>query len=152
LQPVGYPADWLIAQRLIDTDPAGGDALLLPWAAYRGYPWNGGAAVLDPWPRLLSRPVIRDDGVQVGGLRLAPEDSRARELDHLIRSAAPLTAALRQAGVRYVIVDAPAVGSPDPTVVGPAGAYPFVGRLPGCEVVFARPDLIVYWLPQSPRG
>ncbi len=147
LQPVGYPADWLTAQRLIDTDPAGGDALLLPWAAYRGYPWNEGAVVLDPWPRLLSRPVIRDDGVQVGSLRLAPEDPQARELDHLVRSAAPLTAALRQAGVRYVIVDAPADSSHDLTVGRPADAYPFASRLPGCQVVFARPDLIVYRLP-----
>jgi hypothetical protein len=151
LQPVRYPADWVTAQRLIDTDQAPGNVLLLPWAAYRGYLWNDSRAVLDPWPRLLSRLVIWNDGVQVGNLRLAPEDPQARGLDHLIRSTVPLTAALRRAGLRYVIVDAPADGSRDLTAGRQVGAYPFASRLSGCQVVFARADLVVYRLPRTPR-
>ena len=39
--PGAYPADWLRARQVIDGDPAPGSVLLLPWAAYRRYPWNG---------------------------------------------------------------------------------------------------------------
>ena len=42
----------------IDASPVRGSVLLLPWAAYRNPAWNGGRALLDPWPRLLARPVI----------------------------------------------------------------------------------------------
>ena len=84
--PGQYPADWLAARPLIDADRAPGSALLLPWAAYRRFGWNHGEAVLDPWPRLLQRPVICNDGVQVGSTRIPPEDAQARLLNALITS------------------------------------------------------------------
>jgi hypothetical protein len=80
LRPAWYPGAWLAAARTIDESPAPGDVLLLPWAAYRRPGWNGGAAVLDPWPRLLSRAVIWNDGTQVGNIRMLPDDPRARQL------------------------------------------------------------------------
>ena len=43
--------------------------------------WNGGRTVLDPWPRLLSRPVIWNDGPRVGRVSLRPDDPAARALD-----------------------------------------------------------------------
>ena len=139
LRPVQYPADWLAARQLIDADQAPGSALLLPWAAYRRFGWNHGEAVLDPWPRLLQRPVIFNDGVQVGSTRIPPEDAQARILNALITSGAPLTARLRRAGVRFVIVDA--------GFGGRAGRYPFLNRLPGARVLLAGPGLAVYSLP-----
>ena len=139
LRPVQYPADWLAARQLIDADRAPGSALLLPWAAYRRFGWNHGEAVLDPWPRLLRRPVIFNDGVQVGATLIPPENEQARLLNALITSGAPLSARLRQAGVRFVIVDA--------GFGGRAGRYPFRGRLPGARVLLAGPGLVVYQLP-----
>ena len=139
LRPVQYPADWLAARQLIDADRAPGRALLLPWAAYRRFGWNHGEAVLDPWPRLLRRPVIFNDGVQVGSTRIPPEDTQARLLNALITSGAPLSTRLRAAGVRFVIVDA--------GFGGRAGRYPFRGRLPGARVLLAGPGLVVYQLP-----
>ena len=62
--------------------------------------------MLDPWPRLLSRQVIWNDGVQVGPVTVPPEDPQALALNRVIVAAAPLTSQLRAAGVRYVIVDA----------------------------------------------
>ena len=147
LRAVQYPADWLVARSVIDGDRAPGRALLLPWAAYRRFGWNGSEAVLDPWPRLLSRPVIWNDGVQVGPVTIPSEDPRALALNGVITSGAPLTRRLQAAGVRYVIVDAglrPA--SPSSRATGPGG-YPFRGRLPGCRVVLAGPGLIVYQVP-----
>ncbi len=131
LHPVWYPAGWLAAARVIDAAPGPGDVLLLPWAADRRPAWNGGEAMLDPWPRLLSRPVIWNDGTQVGDVRLAPDDPQARRLNAIVSGAGPLTAALRAAGVRFVLADA----GPRP------GA-----RLPGFTVIVDQPGLVVYEL------
>jgi hypothetical protein len=132
LRPAGYTAGWLAAARTIDAAGAAGAVLLLPWVADRTPPWNHGEVMLDPWPRLVARAVIWNDGTQVGEVSLAPDDPRARALNGVISSGGPLTAALRAAGVRFVIVDAGA----------PAGA-----RLPGSTALNVQPGLTVYELP-----
>jgi hypothetical protein len=133
LRPAWYPAGWLAAARTIDASPARGAVLLLPWESYRRPAWNHGEAVFDPWSKLLSRPVIWNDGTRVGKVGLAPDDPRARRLDAAIRGGGPLTAALGAAGVRFVVND---VDGPGP------GA-----RLPGAVVLVAQPGLTVYRLP-----
>jgi hypothetical protein len=134
LRPVQYPADWLAARRLINSDPQPGSALLLPWGSYRRYGWNHGEAVLDPWPRLLSRPVVYNDAVQVGSLSVPSEDPAAIAINGAISSGGPLTSALKAGGYRYVLVD----GAP----AGPVSA-----RLPGCITVLSGPGLIVFRVP-----
>jgi len=131
LRPAWYPAGWLAAARAIDQSRAPGDVLLLPWAAYRRPAWNGGRAMLDPWPRLLSRPVIWNDGPLVGRVQLRPDAPAARRLAGAIAAPGPLTPALTAAGVRFVVVDG-----------GTA-----TGRLPGCVVVATAPGLAVYRVP-----
>jgi hypothetical protein len=131
LRPAWYPAGWLAAARTIDASPARGAVLLLPWETYRRPAWNHGEALFDPWPKLLSRPVIWNDGTRVGDVALAPDDPRARRLDGAIRGGGPLTAALGAAGVRFVVDDA-------------GGAGP---RLPGAVVLVDQPGLTVYRLP-----
>jgi hypothetical protein len=163
LTAVRYPASWLAVRQAIDTDRAAGSVLILPWGAYRGYAWDDGRTVLDPWPRLLRRQAIWNDGVQVGNLQLAPEDPEARRLSPLIRSGLPLTGPLRDAGVRYVIIDtglAQGRGGPGGArgrVPGPGSAASASGaaadvpelkaRLRGAEQVRAGPGLVVYRLP-----
>ena len=117
LRPAAYPAAWLTAARTLDANPARGSVLLLPWATYRTPPWNHGEVVLDPWTRLLSRPLIWNDGTQVGDVALAPDDPRARGLAGAIRGSGPLTATLRAAGVRFVLDDA---DGPQPQLAAPA--------------------------------
>jgi hypothetical protein len=130
LRPVWYPPGWLAAARLIDASPARGSVLLLPWAAYRNPAWNGGRTLLDPWPRLLARPVIWNDGGRVGAISLQPDDPAARRLDPaLSRGTGPLAGVLRAADVRFVVVDS-----------GPGLAR----RLPGWTVLTAQPGLVVY--------
>jgi hypothetical protein len=136
LRPAWYPAAWLEAAQMIDHSRAQGAALLLPWAAYRRPAWNGGRAMLDPWPRLVSRQVIWNTGPQVGDVKLKPDDPAGRRLERVIRAPGPLTAALGAAGVRFVIVDA-------------GGSV--ARRLPGCVVLFTRPGLAVYQVPAGPR-
>ena len=140
LRPAQLPADWLRARAVLDAGPSSGSALLLPWAAYRRYGWNHGEAMLDPWPRLCARSVIWNDAVQVGDRVVAAEDATTRRLTPLITSQAPLTAPLRAAGVRYVIVDAgwpPGDASPGRTLAR---------RLTGAAVVLAGPHIVVYRL------
>jgi hypothetical protein len=117
---------------MIDSSRAPGAVLLLPWAAYRTLPWNHDEPMLDPWPRLLSRTVIWNDGTQVGPMKMAPDYQTARDLDSKITSNEPLTSTLQKAGIRFVVVDS-----------GPAQ----IQRLPGCTTVFTRPGLAVYEVP-----
>jgi hypothetical protein len=91
--------------------------------------------MLDPWPRLLSRPVVWNDGVQVGNVRLAPDDPAARRLNAVLAGSGPLTAMLAADGIRFVVMDGD----------GSAAA-----RLPGCTVLAARPGLAVYQVPGGP--
>jgi hypothetical protein len=136
LRPVQYPASWLAARRLVNADPAPGSVLLLPWAAYRRPGWNHGEAVLDPWPRLLTRTVIWNDGVQVGSVALPPEDPSATALTSWVSSGRPLTDRLAASGVRYVIDDAGAVSSAARARL-----------LPDCTVAYSAPGLVVYRVP-----
>jgi hypothetical protein len=135
LRPAWYPATWLSAARTLDASPAPGTVLLLPWATYRTPPWNHGEAVLDPWTRLLSRPLIWNDGTQVGLVALTPDDPRARSLDAAIDGTGPLTAALRASGVRFVLDDAEGAQSQ------------VAARLPGSVMIINLPGLTVYQLP-----
>jgi hypothetical protein len=145
LRPAWYPSSFLAAARTIDASRAPGAVLLLPWAADRTPVWNHGEVMLDAWPRLVSRPVIWNDGTVVGNQALAPDDPAARRLDRLIGSAGPMTAGLRAAGVRFVVVDGAPLSAPDPQDARdtPAGA-----RLPGAIVLYNRPELVVYQLPR----
>jgi hypothetical protein len=147
LHSVPYPADWLRARAIIDGDRHPGAALVLPWAAYRRYQWNGGEAVFDPWSRMLRRRVIFNDGLQVGMHSLSAEDPAARRLDAVIRSPGPLTHALAAAGVRYVIVDAgPLLATAAPGSAARA-RLAASARLPGAAVLVAGADLVVCQLP-----
>jgi len=149
LSPASYPSSWLNAARLINGSRPAGKVLLLPWTAYRRPAWNGGRAILDPWPRLLSRPVIWNDGPQVGAVQMLPDDPDARRLGPVVTAPGPLTAALAAAGVRFVIVDSGAAG-PGTSGLGTGGlgaSGPGAARLPGCTVVATGPGLVVYRVP-----
>jgi hypothetical protein len=155
LRPAAYPADWLRARQVIDGDPARGTVLLLPWAAYRRYPWNGGEAVYDPWSRLLGREVISNDGLQVGNMTLGQESADSIRLNRIVTARGPLTGALRAVGVLYVVVDAgPLLGQPGQLGLPGHASAPGLAaraRLPGAQVVIASRDLVVFRLPAA-RG
>ena len=135
LHPAWYPATWLSAAQTLDASPAPGSVLLLPWATYRTPTWNHGEVVIDPWTHLLSRPLIWNDGTQVGSVALLPDDPRARILDAAIEGTGPLTATLRAAGVRFVLDDAD------------GSHLQVAARLPGSVMIINLPGLTVYQLP-----
>lgn len=140
LHATAYPADWLTARQLIDSDPRPGSVLLLPWAEYRRYPWNEGEAVFDPWPRLLAREVILNDALTVGTQTLGQESAASIRLNAVIAKPGPLTGRLLASGVRYVVVDA------GPLLGRPRAGLAAAARLPGAQVVMASRDLVVFRL------
>ena len=143
LHAVQYPADWLTARQLLDADPAPGTVLLLPWAQYRRYRWNSGEAVFDPWSRLLSRTVIYNDALTVGDQTIGQEGTASIALNRVISQPGPLTARLRAAGVRYVVVDA------GPLLSGARADLATAARLPGAQLVTASSDLVIFRLTEG---
>ena len=116
-----YPADWREVADHIEENP---DAVtvVLPWAGgYRSFEWANGRAVLDPAPRFLPGDVLIDDRTYVDADVVPSEDPRsAAVLDALEQSSAQArSAALRDLGVRWVVVEADQAASP--TAFVPAG-------------------------------
>jgi hypothetical protein len=140
LRPAAYPADWARARQVIDAGPRAGTVLVLPWAAYRRYPWNHGEAVYDPWPQLLSRQVIVNDALGVGSLTVAAQSADALRLNRIVTAPGPLTRGLLAAGVRYVLADA------GPLLATPRRGLSAAARLPGASVLIASADLVLFRL------
>jgi hypothetical protein len=143
LHAVQYPADWLAARQLIDSDPRPGTVLVLPWAQYRRYPWNGGEAVFDPWSRLLARDVIENDALTVGNQTVGQESAATIRMNRRIAAAGPLTGRLQAAGVRYVVIDA------GPLLGAATAGLPAAARLPGARLVMDSRDLVVFLLGEG---
>ena len=115
--------------------------------------------MLDPWPRLLSRPVIWNDGPQVGEVQMLADDPAARRLGAVI--AAPARSPRRSRPPECGSSSRTAAPAAPPGLRAPAvrrarlrrrrRARPG-GRLPGCAVVAAAPGLVVYRVPgREPR-
>ncbi len=140
LQPAPWPADWQTVRDVLaddDTDDdAPGDVLVLPAGTYRAFAWNDGRTQLDPAARWLTRPVVSDDTLVVGGVAVRGEDARAAE----VLAAAGDPARLARLGVGWVLVER---GTPGP------GVPPAVAALP---VVVDGPDLRLHRVPGAVEG
>ncbi|HET6710526.1 hypothetical protein [Amycolatopsis sp.] len=102
-----YPADWQAVSEKLGDRP--GDVLVLPLSAFRGFAWNGGRTQLDPAPRVLPKPVLMDDTLQVGGERVAGEDPRVGDV-----RAATSARELTDAGIGWILVEHGTPGYVDP--------------------------------------
>jgi hypothetical protein len=85
-------------------DRAMGGLLVLPWHLYLPYNWNRGRAVIQPAPAYFTRPVLESTALEVGGIRLPPEDPWSRGADPPVRSGRPLESELPSLGIRYVVL------------------------------------------------
>lgn len=114
LRPVTYGQDWEQVARIVDGRP--GDLLVLPAGSFRSTPlWAGGAAVLDPAPRLLDTRVLVPGDLVVGGA--AGDDAAAvpGEGDRARRATAALLrgddpSVLAGLGVRWVLDERTSAG------------------------------------------
>lgn len=85
---------------------------VLPWSTYRRYGWNEDRVVLDPWNRFLPQRVVSDDRLALRGEDpVAGEDPAAAAVAGAVSSGADVIPVLRDAGVRWVVVD---TTQPDP--------------------------------------
>ncbi|SMO92093.1 hypothetical protein SAMN06265174_11425 [Dietzia kunjamensis subsp. schimae] len=114
LRPVTYGQDWEQVARIVDGRP--GDLLVLPAGSFRSTPlWAGGAAVLDPAPRLLDTRVLVPGDLVVGGAAgddaaaVPGEGDRARRAtEALLRGDDP--SVLVGLGVRWVLDERTSAG------------------------------------------
>ncbi|MCZ4541074.1 hypothetical protein O4162_13040 [Dietzia maris] len=114
LRPVTYGQDWEQVARIVDGRP--GDLLVLPAGSFRSTPlWAGGAAVLDPAPRLLDTRVLVPGDLVVGGVAgddaaaVPGEGDRARRAtEALLRGDDP--SVLAGLGVRWVLDERTSAG------------------------------------------
>jgi hypothetical protein len=109
-----YPDDWhAVADHLEEHGP--GRSVVLPWAgSYRGYAWNDRRAVLDPAPRYLPGEVLIDDRLFVDGTTIPSEDPLVDDVAEALE-AEDSASALRDLGVRWVVVETGMTSGPVPS-------------------------------------
>ncbi|MDH2416640.1 hypothetical protein [Nocardioides sp. CER19] len=112
LQPAHYPDEWLAARTTVRAGE--GDAIILPWSAYRAPAWNGHRPVIDPLARLVPADVVTNQDLVVGSMTVAGEDPRARRVSTALAAPTPSgrADALRALGVRWVLVEKDAGEAP----------------------------------------
>ncbi|MEV6648476.1 hypothetical protein [Amycolatopsis sp. NPDC051371] len=128
-----YPADWQAVSEVLGDRP--GDVLTLPLSAFRGFAWNDDRTQLDPAPRVLPKPVLMDDTLQVGSDRIVGEDPRIGDV-RAATSARELTAA----GIGWILVERGTPGYVDSRLLADAtrvwsGDWLTLYRTPGVPTV-----------------
>ncbi len=142
LRPVTYPAEWDTVSAILADEAAGsGDTIVLPWVgSYRRLGWNDSRASLDPAPRLLPGEVLIDDRIVLPDRVLPGEDPRAAQVTAALEEA-DAAQALRETGVRWVLVEKPvppAYDAPPGTVVHDGRWLTLVDLGPAAQVVDPR--------------
>lgn len=101
---VDYPSAYTRMAKRIDALPAGSVAIF-PWTLYRSYGWDGHRVVLDPWQRLVDRPVLVNDDLPLSDRVVRGESVAAHRVTTALGSGGDALAVLRAEGVRYVLVE-----------------------------------------------
>jgi hypothetical protein len=134
LQVSQYPADW----RTVPQE-ARGSVLVLPWSAYRAFPWDHETVVLDPAVKLLGDPVW-DDGLPLTNGGVLGEDPVAAKLTPIVKAGTPLVAVLQGQGIDQVLVERTTEGF-DPVLAG--------RQTHGLTLVRRTPELELWDVPGS---
>jgi hypothetical protein len=139
-----YPASWLSARQLVTTSH--GNAVVLPWSAYRAPVWNGGRPVQDPMPRLLHVDTVASSDLIVSGAVVAGEDRRARRVKAALDlpTVTERSRALLEEGIGWVVATSDAGGTD-------ASQSPDVPEVQG-TVVLRSADVLVVRLDGSPAA
>lgn len=110
---------------------------VLPWSQYRRYPWNEARVSLSLAPRMVDRPVLFNDALPLSSGTVPGEDPRAAGVSAQIAEGMSPVAALRAAGVRYLLVETDA-------------ASPAQQELPDdLKILLRTPDAVVAEVPEN---
>ncbi|MGN6332695.1 MAG: hypothetical protein ACTHOD_13740 [Motilibacteraceae bacterium] len=139
LQPARYPQDWDRVRSALAASDHPGDVVVLSWAAFRQFSWNGGRTALDPAPRWLPRATLVADDLPVGEQVVRGEDPRAQRIAALLAGGRPLAPLLAADGVGWVLVEHQTPGPALP----PAA-------MRGLEPVVDGPALTLLRVPPTP--
>lgn len=140
LAPADYPAGWQTVRSQIADGPPG-DAISLPWTAFRQFTWNHDRTVLDPAPRYMTTTVLTNDQLTInrGNQRvdIAGDNPRSAQVGEVLTGSQPLAQALPPLGIRWVIesTDQPQPISAD--------------RLRGMQLVAAQDGLRLWRTPDD---
>ena len=104
LAPVHYPGEWTTVRALVNGEPGHGDVAVLPWGAFRAFPWNASRTVLDPAPRFLPGSAVASADLPVGGSVVRGDDPRAAAVRAALVGPDAATA-LTPLGVGWVLVE-----------------------------------------------
>ncbi len=148
LEAVHYPQSWSDLRDRVVADSsvnAAGDAISLPWSAFRRYEWNGNRTVLDPMPRYLPITVLTDDRLPVsaqGAVEVSMGDNpRSAAIAAALTSGSRnLDESLPELGIRYVIEQT------DQPMQLPSH------RLAGLELVAEYPGLRLWSVTEAPSS
>ena len=110
LRAVDYPDELAVARAAVEHDREvgrNGDLLSLPFTSYRRPEWNHGRRTLDPVGRYFPVDYLASDTLVVSGQVVPGEDARATRVEHDLGtlSGRELTAALREEGIGWILVD-----------------------------------------------
>lgn len=138
LHPVHYPADWQQVRSILANDRQGGDVVALPWQPYRQFSWNGRRTVYDPAPRFMTREVLLDGSLTVGGLTVPTDDPRSARVGALLSE--DRVPDLRLLGVGWFLVEKGTPGVVDPALLQQG------------VLVFDGPTIALYRIGQATGG
>lgn len=129
-----YPHEFLVVAERLDRAPPATVASF-PWTLYRRYEWNHDFVVLDPWQRLVSQRVLVNDNLPLSRATVGGEDPAAARITAAVEKGegSRVVAALRDEGVRFVVLDRTQPGSPQAD-----------GFFEGLPARWSHPRLAVY--------
>jgi hypothetical protein len=104
LEPVDYPDGWDEVVAEVNREDLDGDAVVLPFTAYRAPDWNGVRPVLNPLGKAFARQTVVNDDLIVSGVRIEGEDPRAASVQALLTERDGLRR-LPEQGIGVVVVD-----------------------------------------------
>ena len=122
---VTYPASYPAMQDRVAALPPGAVAVF-PWTLYRRYAFDHHQVVLDPWQRLLDRRVVVNDDLPLSSQVVRGESTDAARITRALEGGADVRAALRAAGVRYVLLETDQPSGPATALPPALRAHPVV--------------------------
>jgi hypothetical protein len=118
LERTTWPQEYAAVASELNSLPDDGAVVVVPWHAFRAWPWAHEKTVLDPWQRMLDRPVVVRDDLELTSGVVPGEDPEAAAVSALLADGQFDATHLRARGIRYLLIDLATAGESAPEVTG----------------------------------